>query len=421
MRQESLKKLTGEGEIQGPYKLPEGWRWVKLGDILIRKPQYGLTAISKKEKQEVRYIRISDVTDYGELKNDDQRFVDLEPEEYEKYKLEEGDILIARSGSVGRIYFHKNLSTRSVFASYFIRFKLDKTKVLPEFFFYYGLSPFYKNFINETLKIVAQPNINAKEYSKLPIPLPPLEEQKCIVARIEELFSKIDEMKKLRREALEQARALLSSALHQVFSMADEKGWRWVRLGEVCKVFSGSSAPQGEKYFENGKYPFVRVQDLGKYGKTTNLIEVKDYVNDLAINKFRLVKASKGTILFPKSGAAVMTNNRAILGLDAFIVSHLAAIKPYVNHIIPEFIYYWLCQVDMGSYIENPAYPSLKLSTIKNIPIPLPPLEEQKRIVAYLDKIQERVQALQKLQEETEKDIEKLKEAILYRAFRGEL
>lgn len=105
-------------------------------------------------------------------------------------------------------------------------------------------------------------------------------------------------------------------------------GWRWVRLGEVCEVFSGSSAPQEKKYFENGKYPFVRVQDVGKYGRTTALVDIKDYINDSAIEELNLVKAEKGTILFPKSGAAITTNNRAVLGIDAFIVSHLAALKP---------------------------------------------------------------------------------------------
>ena len=199
------------------------------------------------------------------------------------------------------------------------------------------------------------------------------------------------------------------------------KGWRWVKLGEVCKVFSGSSAPQDDRYFEAGKYPFVRVQDLGKFGRTDNLVEIKDWVNDLAVNKFRLVKASKGTIVFPKSGAAILTNTRAILGVDAFIVSHLAAVQPLNNFVLSKFVYYWLYQVNMANYIENPAYPSLKLSTIKNIQIPLPPLPEQKRIIVYLDNIQQKAQALQKLQEEIEKEVENLREAILHKAFRGEL
>jgi type I restriction enzyme S subunit len=168
-------------------------------------------------------------------------------------------------------------------------------------------------------------------------------------------------------------------------------GWKWVRLGEVCEIFSGTSAPQDEKYFENGRYPFVRVSDLGAIGRTTNLIEVKDYINELCLKELNMVKASKGTIFFPKSGAAITTNNRAILGIDAFIVSHLAAVKPKENIAETHFVYYWLYLTDMVQYMDNMGYPSLKLSTISSIQIPLPPLSEQKRIAAKLQEMMKEI------------------------------
>lgn len=184
------------------------------------------------------------------------------------------------------------------------------------------------------------------------------------------------------------------------------EGWKWVRLGEVCEIFSGSSAPQEKKYFENGKYPFVRVQDVGRYGRTINLTEIKDYINDLAIKELNLVKAEKGTILFPKSGAAILTNNRAILGIDAFIVSHLAAIKPKKEIVENHFIYYWLCLIDMTEYMENLGYPSLKLSTIGKIFIPLPSYPEQHHIVA---KIQELMADVDRAKDACEKQLEAVK------------
>ena len=199
------------------------------------------------------------------------------------------------------------------------------------------------------------------------------------------------------------------------------EGWKWVRLGEVCAVFSGSSAPQEKKYFENGKYPFVRAQDLGRYGRTTNLTDIKDHINEIAIKELNLVKAEKGTILFPKSGAAITTNNRAILGTDAFIVSHLAAIKPKEGIADIYFVYYWLCLIDMVQYMENPGYPSLKLSTISKICIPLPSLDTQRRIATYL---KEKMAYVEKLKVSIEKQLEAinvLPQAILRKAFRGEL
>jgi len=195
----------------------EGWRRVKLGSILARKPQYGLTARSSPEEKEIRYIRISDIKDNGELKNDDPRFLDLDEKEFEKYKLEEGDILIARSGTVGRIYLHKPLKQKAVFASYLIRFKLDPNKVIPKFLFYYGFSPFYKKFIESTWRIVAQPNINAKRYCDLEIPLAPIEEQKKITAYLDKVREIVESLRKLQQRTEEELENLVPSVLDKAF------------------------------------------------------------------------------------------------------------------------------------------------------------------------------------------------------------
>ena len=194
-----------------------GWELVRLGNLLIRKPQYGLTARSSKEVKEIRYIRISDITDYGELKNDDPRFLDLSDDEYRKYKLEENDILIARSGSVGRVYLHKTLKQKCVFASYLIRFKLNPKRILPKFFFYFGLSPSYKRFIENTLRIVAQPNINAREYCKLQVPLPPLEEQKNIIAYLDKISKITESLRRLQQSTDEELEQLVPAILDKAF------------------------------------------------------------------------------------------------------------------------------------------------------------------------------------------------------------
>jgi type I restriction enzyme S subunit len=409
MKQESLERFTEE-EIQGSYKLPESWKWVRLGEVLIKKPQYGLTAKAEKEQREIRYIRISDITDFGELKDNDACFLDLEDKEFEKYRLENDDILIARSGSVGRVYLHKDIPQKSVFASYLIRFKLNQSQILPKFFYYYGLSPIYKGYIEKTLRIVAQPNINAKKYSNLPIPLPPLEEQKRIVARIEQLFSKIDKVKKLRKEALEEASALLSSALHQVFSKADEKGWKWVRLGEkeIAEIIMGQSPPSNTYNQEGVGLPFYQGKaDFGELYPTPRIWCTKP-------NKI----AEAGDILISVRapvGPVNMCRERSCIGRG------LAAIAPQKEIFDNFFLFYYFKSIEENWVGKGSTFGAIKKKDLQNLLIPLPPLEEQKRIVAYLDKIQEKALALQKLQEETEKEIEKLREAILHKAFTGGL
>jgi type I restriction enzyme S subunit len=190
-----------------------------------------------------------------------------------------------------------------------------------------------------------------------------------------------------------------------------------VRLGDVARIFSGSPAPQDKRYFEEGSMPFVRVQDLGRYGITTNLTETSDKVNGEAVKELRLVKANKGTILFPKSGAAILTNSRAILGEDAYIVSHLAAVEPFHDVLETLWAFYWLCTVDMGRYIDNPAYPSLRLSKIRELLIPLPPLEEQRRIVARVEELMSRIREAKRLRQEAKEEAERLWQSILSETF----
>lgn len=162
--------------------------------------------------------------------------------------------------------------------------------------------------------------------------------------------------------------------------------WKSKRLGDIAKIFAGSSAPQEIRYFLNGKNPFVRVSDLGASKITSNLTKVRDYVTDECVEKEKLVFAKKGTLLFPKSGAAILTNNRALLGIDAYIVSHLAAIEPKEGKAISKWLFYSFRQLNMLNYCENPGYPSLKLSRLSKIMIPVPPIEEQQKIVDKLDK-----------------------------------
>jgi restriction endonuclease S subunit len=197
-------------------------------------------------------------------------------------------------------------------------------------------------------------------------------------------------------------------------------GWKWVKLGEVCRVFAGSSAPQGEEFFDASGPFFFRVSDLGRSVRTDKLMESQYRLSQKALEVCQLVLAHKGTILFPKSGAAIATNNRAMLGIDGYIVGHLMAIEP-MEYTIPEWIYYILCQIDMMNYSDNTGYPSLKQSVVQKIRIPLAPLSEQKRIVKILEEKLSAVEKAKKAAEEKLELINKLPASFLRKAFRGEL
>ena len=125
-------------------------------------------------------------------------------------------------------------------------------------------------------------------------------------------------------------------------------------------------------------------------------------------------------MLFPKSGAAIATNNRALLGVDGYLVSHLMALEAK-DAVLPEWLYYTVCQIDMMDYADNPGYPSLKKSVVERIPIPLPPLDEQRRIVARLEEQLASVEAARRQAEEMAEAAKAIPAALLRDAFAGAL
>ncbi|MEW6591284.1 MAG: restriction endonuclease subunit S, partial [Pseudomonadota bacterium] len=161
------------------------------------------------------------------------------------------------------------------------------------------------------------------------------------------------------------------------------QGWQWAELDEVATVTAGNPAPQGQEFFAGGTHPFVRVQDLGRLGAASHLTATADYVNDKASKALKVFP--KGSILFTKSGASLLLNQRAILGRDMHVVSHIGVAVPG-QRVVSEWLYYWLRTVDFADIAHGANMPSLPLSRVKKIKIPVPPIEEQKSRVAEIEK-----------------------------------
>lgn len=159
--------------------------------------------------------------------------------------------------------------------------------------------------------------------------------------------------------------------------------WRAVRLADICEIGAGNGAPQDALYFDGGEHLFVRTQDVSNSRDSVYITATKDKVNEKAIHEHKLKLWPKGTLLFPKSGASALLNNRALLSVDSYVVSHLATIVPG-DRVLPEYLYYWSTQFDAKRLAPDPAYPSIRLEDIARIKLPLPTLPEQQRIVEIL-------------------------------------
>ena len=167
--------------------------------------QYGASdiAITPNKPNPVRYIRITDIDKIGDLKNNDWKTVN-NPEE--KYYLNYNDLLFARTGSIGRVYIHKNVNETAIFAGYLIRFVVDESKINPDYLFFYCHSTIYKLWIQAIYRPSVQPNINASEYENLPLVLPPLHKQIEIANHIARIRAQAKNLREEAKTGLEHAK-----------------------------------------------------------------------------------------------------------------------------------------------------------------------------------------------------------------------
>lgn len=178
---------------------------VKMGSLLSEPPEYGAgeAGIERVDEATPRYIRITDIDENGELLPGlGMTAANVEPQ----YFLRDGDLLFARSGNtVGKSYLHESerVSYPCFYAGYMIRFRFGE-KVLPKYVFAFAQTPYYHEWVSAIQRSAGQPNINAQEYRSLEIPLPPLPEQRKIVAELDAAYA-------AKRAADEKATKLLAS------------------------------------------------------------------------------------------------------------------------------------------------------------------------------------------------------------------
>lgn len=175
--------------------------------------------------------------------------------------------------------------------------------------------------------------------------------------------------------------------------------WQTKKIGDVCSVGAGNSAPQNKDFFIDGKYPFFRTSDIGQI-HIGSIDKSIDYLNEKGIRGLKLFP--KGTILMPKSGASTFLNHRVVMNVDGYVSSHLATIVTNASILDNKFLFYFLQEIKSQDLIQDHKYPSLNIPVIESIEIPLPPLPKQKRIVKTLE---ETFKKLEKAKEIAEKNL----------------
>lgn len=172
-----------------------------------------------------------------------------------------------------------------------------------------------------------------------------------------------------------------------------------VRLGDVCDIYSGSVFPLEMQGKKEGKYPFYKVGDISKAVTSgyVYLLSCDNHIDDDDVKSLNAKILPKNTVVFAKIGAALKLNRRAIVSQPCLVDNNAIGIKAKTDIISDIYLYHFLKSVDLCRYSRETAIPSVKTSDIKQIPIPLPPLPEQRRIAAVLDQVSSLI-ALRKAQ-----------------------
>ncbi len=175
-------------------------------------PQYGanVKAINGNPNTDYRYIRITDIDDNGKLLSDWKTAEKIE----QKYVLQDGDFLFARSGATAgkTFYYTKETCPKAIFAGYLIRFKC-KAELKPKFLNILCKSDIYKKWAENIRGGAAQPNINAQQFSNYEIPVPPVKDQQKIVSQIEELEKQIAQAQAIIDNSKQQKQEILDKYL----------------------------------------------------------------------------------------------------------------------------------------------------------------------------------------------------------------
>jgi len=339
------------GKVNNKFSnLPIGWEVKKLKDVAINCGDYGANAPALPYKAgDIRYIRITDIDDYGHLISDDK--ASLDETIAQNYLLKDNDILFARTGdTVGKSLLYKSYMGRAAYAGYLIRFTLDEKLILPEYFDAIAKSDIFEAFKISMKRIGAKPNINSREYGIFRFPMPlNLDEQKGIA----NILSKVDEAITSVQNSIAAAERLKKGLMQNLLTgkmkpdgtfrtpdefYIDEKfgkvpvGWHLGRLSEIADIIAGQS-PQGEYYNVNG---------MGKpmLNGPTEFTDKYPVPVQWTTKITKLCK--KGDILFTVRGSS--TGRMNLADQEYCIGRGLAAIRPKSNNNI-SFIYYTLLKI----------------------------------------------------------------------------
>lgn len=343
-------------------------------------------------------------------------------------RVEADDIIVnkiwARNGSVAVV--SKDLAG-CYGSNEFPTFVPIQEKLHPRWFHWYTKTKAFWDQCDQKSRGTSGKNrIRPERFLEVEIPLPPLSEQRRIVARIEELAGKIEEARGLRRQSVEEAQAVVSRATS---SLVDEAGWTIRPLGELL-MESPRNGLSPKPEIENNGRPMLRINAVSSSPtRFVDLTAIKMVeVSDEEAAPFEL--RNDDVFIVRYNGDINRVAKPGIYkGIDpcySVYPDKLMRLRPDGSKMLPDFLVFGLCSQSVREQIEELGKTTagnigISGSNAKSFRVPVPPLSEQRRIVAELEALQTQLDALKRLQAETAVELDAMLPSILDKAFKGEL
>lgn len=163
-------------------------------------------------------------------------------------------------------------------------------------------------------------------------------------------------------------------------------GWLAVPLIALGTWAIGAGFSKAEQGKNGGPFMFLKVSDMNLPGNEKYIVVANNFIDEAAAKRMRAKIHPPGTIIFPKIGGAIATNKRRILTVGSAIDNNCLGIT-FSNHVDTEWAYLLLTTIDFTQYQAGTAVPALQQGALERISIALPPLAEQRRIVAKVDEL----------------------------------
>jgi type I restriction enzyme S subunit len=376
------------------YTLPDGWEWKKLAEIV--KLQNGFTFKSNLFVSDgLPIVRIKNIKN-EKILLDDVVYFNMEDygKKLDSYQIKKNDILIAMSGATtGKIGLYET-NTISYLNQRVGLFRIEDSN-LRSYLFYFLSTQIEKNL--ELSLGAAQPNLSTEQINNIMLPFPPIEEQKRIVTKLNNLFTQIDKSIALHQKNIDEANVFMASVLNDIFVELEEK-YGLKEINSLFKIKSGNFLP-AKNMIEDG--------EINVYGG--NGINGKH-------NEFNL---SGENIIIGRVGA--LCGNVRCVNDNIWLTDNAFYISEYFEDIDKKFLTQMLIHIDLGSSANKSAQPVISYKGISEMTLPLPPLKTQQKVVLYLDEISNKMENIKQIQKEKMQSLKALKASILDQAFKGEL